>query len=59
MFAGQPVSDWTYNWVYVTGFPLLNVTVDASGAVFVSQVTHLCASGRACHRSVVILLNAQ
>ena len=27
-----------YNWVYVTGFPLLNLTVDSDGGVFVSQV---------------------
>ena len=29
------------NWVYVTGFPLLNVTVDDSGSVFVSQVSQI------------------
>ena len=30
-----------FNWVYVTGFPLLNVTVDDSGSVFVSQVSQV------------------
>lgn len=27
-----------HNWVYEAGYPLLNVTVDEAGGVFVSQV---------------------
>ena len=39
--AGQPVSDWLYNWIYVGGYPLLNVTIDADNGVHVSQVGQL------------------
>ncbi|KAK9812504.1 hypothetical protein WJX73_004649 [Symbiochloris irregularis] len=35
--TGNPVSAWLYNWVYVSGLPLLNVTVSGNGGIYVSQ----------------------